>query len=199
MEKLYQFLKILIVILAVAVLIAGFYVLRNQISARQEEKEPAVEIPDAAEETADATETAPSAAPNFTVYDVDGNAYKLSDFQGKPVILNFWASWCGPCKSEMPEIQAAFEKYGNDIHFLIVDLADGRSETVEEASAYIAQQGYTFPVYYDTDMGATDAYGISAIPVTYFIDSEGYFVTYHVGAMPESTLQQGIDLLLDEE
>ena len=139
------------------------------------------------------------AAPEMTVYDVDGNSHRLSDFRGKPVILNFWASWCGPCKAEMPDFDEAYQTYGKDIHFLIVNLTDGSSETVESASAFIAEQGYTFPVYYDTAYSGATAYGIRSIPMTFFIDADGNLVTYGEGMLSAEMLQMGIDLLLPAE
>ncbi len=193
MEKTYQFLKLLIWVLIFTVVIVGAYVLYNGLSGQVDLGGLATEA------TAAATEQEPSPAPDFTVYDLEGNAHKLSDFQGKPVILNFWASWCGPCKSEMPDIEAAYQEYGEEIHFVIVNLTDGYQETVESASSYVAEQGYTFPVYYDTDSTAAYAYNTSAIPATYFIDAEGYFVAYYKGAMSESILQQGIDMLWGEK
>lgn len=135
-------------------------------------------------------------APNFTVTDLDGNPVQLQDFFGKPILLNFWASWCGPCKSEMPDLEEAYQKYGNDIHFLIVNLTDGSRETVASASAYIQQEGYSFPVYYDTSTEAALAYRAYSIPVTYFIDADGVPLAYYSGAMSREVLQQGIDLLL---
>ena len=137
------------------------------------------------------------AAPDFTVYDKDGKAHKLSDFKGKPVILNFWASWCGPCKNEMPDFQAAYEQYGADIHFVMVNLTDGYQETVESASGFIAQQGYTFPVYYDTDVDAAATYGVSSVPITYFIDAEGYFVAVGQGMLSAEALARGIAMLTE--
>ena len=145
---------------------------------------------------AEATEEASTQAPDFTVYDREGKPHRLSDFAGKPVILNFWATWCGPCKNEMPQIQKAYEAYGDEIEFVMVDLADGTSETVEQAAEYVAQQGYTFPVYFDTQMEGAATYGVSSIPITYFIDSDGYLVAYYLGSMDESILQQGIAMLL---
>lgn len=96
----------------------------------------------------------------------------------------------------MPEFQNFYEKYGQDVHFVIVNLTDGAQETVETASAYIAEGGYTFPVYYDTDIEAAYAYGVSAVPVSYFIDAEGNFVTWAQGALSADMLQQGMDILL---
>lgn len=133
--------------------------------------------------------------PDFTVEDINGNKVKLSDFRGKPVIINFWASWCGPCKSEMPDFEELYKEYGNDIHFLMVNMTDGHQETKEKALKHIESEGYTFPVYFDTEMEAAYAYGVSSIPATHFIDSEGYHVVYGVGALNKATLMQGIGML----
>ncbi len=135
---------------------------------------------------------------DFTVYDEEGNAYKLSDFEGKPVVLNFWASWCGPCKSEMPEFEEAYEKYGEDINFLMVNMTDGYQETIDSAKKMITDKGYTFPVYYDTDLEAARAYSVYSIPATYFIDEDGYMTAYAQGALDKATLQKGIDYVYEE-
>ena len=134
-------------------------------------------------------------APDFTMLDMEGNEVTLASFFGKPIILNFWASWCGPCKSEMPDIQKFYEAYGEDIHFLIVNCTDGSRETVETAKAFLADTGYTFPVYFDTTSMGGYTYGASSIPLTYFIDAEGNLMAYYMGAMSESILQQGVDML----
>ena len=135
-------------------------------------------------------------APNFTVYDGTGQAVKLSDFRGKPVVLNFWASWCGPCKREMPDFNAACSEFDGQVQFLMVNLTDGTHETVEIASEFISEQGYTFPVYYDTQSMAASVYGVSSIPTTYFIDAEGYAVARAVGAINAAALQNGIQMIL---
>lgn len=138
------------------------------------------------------------AAPDFTVYDLDGNSYKLSDFLGKPVVLNFWASWCGPCKAEMPDFEDAYKEYQDEIHFLMVNLTDGTGETLESASSFIAGQGYTFPVYYDTTSSAAYTYGISSIPTTIFIDKQGNLVTYGQGMLSADLLAKGIEMILPQ-
>ena len=179
MERLYKFLKILIILLTVAVLAAAFWRFNPSGDASTSNQKNS------------------NAVPNFTVYTMDGEEVQLSDFLGKPIVLNFWASWCGPCKAEMPDIEESYKTYGDQIHFLIVNLTDGGTETVETASAYIASQGYTFPLYYDTAMEAAYAYGISAIPTTFFIGADGALVHQQVGMMDAETLQKAIDLLLN--
>ena len=137
-------------------------------------------------------------APDFTVQDADGNEVRLSDMRGKPVVLNFWASWCPPCKEEMPGFDNAFGDYGEKVHFMMVCLADGARETVETGAAYVEGQGYAFPVYFDVTAEAMMAYDIRAIPATYFIDAEGYLVTRAESSIPESTLRTGISYIITD-
>ena len=151
-----------------------------------------------AKETPEATEPPQAAAPDFTVYDQDENPVKLSDFAGTPVVLNFWASWCGPCRMEMPEFEDAYQEYGDQVAFMMVNLTDGANETVETASALIQEHGYTFPVYFDITQAATILYGIRSIPTTFFIDGEGIVVGYATGSLDRETLQAGMDRILPE-
>ena len=147
--------------------------------------------------TAAPTATPRPAAPDFTVYDMEGNAVSLSSMQGKPVVVNFWASWCGPCKSEMPDFQKAYEQHGEAVHFMIVNMTDGMQETKEKAKAYVDKQGFTFPVYYDTDMDAAMAYGVNTIPATYFVAADGSLIARANGAISLATLEKGLSMIME--
>ncbi len=133
-------------------------------------------------------------ATDFSVYDTEGNLVKLSDYFGKPIVLNFWASWCGPCQSEMPDFEEAYRQLGNDIHFLMVNVTGGR-ETLSGAKSFIEHSGYTFPVLYDVDGDAANAYRVYSLPTTYFIDASGHLIAQATGAINAATLQHGIGMI----
>ncbi len=197
---------LVLLVLAFAIVLAGAYLLYDRLGSQYAPDQLAVEstpVPaDTAESTADSGDTQQTAenaeaqrtaAPDFTAYDADGNAVQLSDYFGKPLVLNFWASWCGPCKSEMPAFQQAYEQE-DGVQFLLVNMTGGR-ETQADAEALLAQEGYTFPVLFDLDLDAAMTYGVAALPTTYFLDAEGNLVAWAQGAINEQTLQQGLDMI----
>ena len=166
----------------------------SQAAENETESEETEDSQTSSEET-DSGENAAETAPDFTMTNASGEEVKLSDFFDKPVVLNFWASWCGPCKSEMPHFEDAYQKYGEDINFVIVNLTDGARETVETASDFIEEQGYTFPLYFDTNTEGAMTYGTYSIPVTYFIGANGVPVAQANGALDAETLQKGLDMI----
>ena len=168
--------------------------------APQTEAPAETEIPnetETPEETEAQAETEPMTAPDFTALDAQGNEVRLSDYFGKPIVLNFWASWCGPCKSEMPDFEEAYQTYGSDVEFMMVNLTDGSRETVETAKAFIAEQNFTFPVYFDTANEAAIAYQASSIPATYFIDKNGNIIAHAVGMLDKANILKGIEMILE--
>lgn len=143
---------------------------------------------------------------DFTLTDQYGETHTFSDYKGKTVFLNFWATWCPPCKSEMPDIQALYEKYGENEGDLIVlgvanpktdDAPHNQDGTVEEVTAYLEENGLTFPVVMDTKGELFYWYGISAFPTTFMIDANGNVYGYVSGALTadimESIVQQTME------
>ena len=147
------------------------------------------------EDTGDSEEVTVYPAPDFTFYHLDGSEAKLSDYFGKPMVLNFWSSNCGPCRSEMPDFQRAYEELGDAVNFVMVNVTDGYWDTVESASSYVAEEGFTFPVFYDTDNHAAYTYGITGLPTTFFLSAEGNLVAGRSGAMNYDILMSGIDFI----
>ncbi len=118
-------------------------------------------------------------APDFELKDLEGNQVTLRDFRGSPVMINFWATWCAPCRYEMPFIQAVFESWQSKGGLVI--LAINRGESLSPVQDYLQSEGYTFPVLLDGDEKVNRAYNISGIPTTVFIDEEGVIKARHAG------------------
>lgn len=190
--------KFILALLGIAVFFLGTSFLYQFLSDRYDPQNVTVtdEQGDVAGDSSE-NSTQPMLAPNFTVYTEDGTAVKLSELYGKPIILNFWASWCPPCKSEMPDFESMYQKYGEDIHFVMINLTDGQRETVESGAAYVEAQGFTFPVYFDSDLDAANNYQVYSVPMTYFLDVEGYAIARASGAIDTATLERGISMIAE--
>lgn len=149
-----------------------------------------------AEETREEQEEIP--ALDFTLTDQYGQTHTFSDYKGKTVFLNFWATWCPPCKSEMPDIQALYEKYGENEGDLIIlgvanpktnDMPGNQDGTVEEVTDYLEENKITFPVVMDTTGELFYWYGISAFPTTFMIDRNGNVYGYVTGALTADMME----------
>jgi cytochrome c biogenesis protein CcmG, thiol:disulfide interchange protein DsbE len=125
-------------------------------------------------------------APDFALKSLDGSTVSLSDLRGKPLMVNFWATWCPPCKEEMPVFQAAYEKYRDQgFEFVGIDMKEDE-RTVRN---FVEEGGYTWTFLLDTTGQASNSYRVSAVPTTYFIDREGIIQGMFLGAISKSVLE----------
>lgn len=136
-------------------------------------------------------------APDFSLTDQYGNTHTLSDYKGKTVFLNFWATWCPPCKGEMPEIQEIYEYYGeNGSEVVVLGIASpdyGREKDEETVAAFLEENGYSFPVVMDTGGLYAYTYGVSAYPTTFMIDKEGNVYGYVAGQLTREIMESIIE------
>ncbi len=135
---------------------------------------------------------------DFTLTDQYGNTHTLSDYKGKTVFLNFWATWCPPCRREMPDIQALYEKYSaeEDPSVIILGIAApelGQEQDEEGIAAFLEENGYTYPVVMDRGGQIFAGYGIYSYPTTMMIDKDGNVFGYAAGQLNESMMQSIID------
>lgn len=134
--------------------------------------------------------------PSFTLKALDGKKYSTSDVS-KPLVINFWASWCGPCKIEAPGLVKLNERYGNKVQIYAVNITSG--DSIDGARNFAETYGFTFPVLLDVDDIVSKKYHIQAIPTTYFINKEGIIVDQIVGFAGEKIFEEKFQRLAENE
>lgn len=132
--------------------------------------------------------------PDFALLSSAGETIRLSDYRGKVVVLNFWASWCPPCRAEMPEFQELHDELAlyDDAVLLLVNQIDGRKETIKTGTDYLTKNNLTMTNLFDHGTVGTKIFGIPGLPTTVVIDREGYLSSYVVGSTTKATVAKMI-------
>ena len=145
----------------------------------------------------------PAPLADLELTDQFGNVHRLEDYKGRVVFLNFWATWCGPCRNEMPDIQKLYEEYaaqGDEAEVVILGVAGpeiSQEGSAEDIAAFMEKNGYTYPVLMDESSEMFMQYGISAFPTTFMIDKDGNVYGYVPGQMTEDIMRSIIDQTLN--
>ena len=144
---------------------------------------------------------APIPALDFTLTDQFGNTHTLEEYKGKTILLNFWATWCGPCRSEMPDLQSIYEDYGkNEKDLVVLGVAApnlGQEGAEADITAFLEENGYTYPTLMNTDASLFYSYGISSFPTTFMIDKDGNVYGYIIGAQSREVFDDIIRQTMD--
>lgn len=133
-------------------------------------------------------------APQFSLQTTLGESITLAEYNGKPVVLNFWASWCPPCRAEIPHFQAVSKKYNGQAVILGIDQGEPASIVSDFANA----MGVSYPLLLDTDSSANRLYGVTALPTTIFIDRDGVISEVYTGIANQAILEDRIEQLLSK-
>jgi len=159
-------------------------------TTKSESAQPATAMPG---QTAPAFGLQNREAPNFALQDIHGNTVRLSDFEGKIKIVDFWATWCPPCRAEIPHFKALQAKYGNE-DLVVIGISLDR-EGVAAVKPYANENSITYPLLIG-DLQTVKAYGnVQSIPTTFVIDQQGRFYSKHVGYKPGTVFERDIEAL----
>ena len=139
--------------------------------------------------------TPPQPAPDFRLKTLDGGELALSDYRGRPVLINFWASWCGPCRAEMPEIIAAYNA-NRDIGLEVLAIDNTPLDVIDDVRAFVAEFQLPFPVLLDEENEAVKAYSIIGLPTSVFIDGDGLIRATNIGPMTAEVLEEHLQKIL---
>jgi peroxiredoxin len=173
-------------LIAVAAMLGGVWILASR-------------VPEAQEGILDTSlETAPRKgflAPDFTLTTLEGDTVRLSDLRGQPVLINFWASWCGPCRSEMPHIQAAHETHSKDG---LVVLGVDQMESPPAVARFVNEFNLTFLIPMDSDGKVSRAYQARGLPTSFFVDADGIIRDTFTGPMSAGHIESLLDGILSE-
>lgn len=139
-----------------------------------------------------------SLAPEIQLKDLEGNAVRLRDFRGKPVLVNFWATWCAPCRIEMPIMEKKYRAYRESEKFVILAVDVKDDSGVDAVRNFISELSLTFPVLLDSDGQAETAYHVLGLPTSFFIDRRGVIRATRVGAMSEQYIDEQLQKIFAE-
>ena len=181
-----------IVAILIAIMIAGFVKKNVDTEESFDSEQRGVDLVDV---SAEEGLTKGDVAPDFTLTTLDGKEIKLSDLKGKKVVLNFWATWCPPCKAEMPHMQNFYEDFSQEenVEILAINLTNG--DKVESVQEFVQDYGLTFPIPMDEEGKVNEIYQAITIPTSYMIDTNGRIQNKVVGPMDENMIKDFVSNL----
>ncbi|MDP4091723.1 MAG: TlpA disulfide reductase family protein [Bacillota bacterium] len=183
--------KALLLIVTTILLVSGAMYVQSAYN-KSSAKNPAVASSNGGQSSAESHIKLKVKAPDFKLTDLNGKEVSLSEFKGKNVFLNFWATWCPPCREEMPDIEKLYqETKGTDLVILGVELGESR----QDVNSFTSKNGYNYEFLLDTDNKAAVEYNISSIPSSFFIDKDGNISATHLGYMDLSQMKSYVELL----
>lgn len=180
--------KLFILIVIIILLFIGAGAIYNRLGNKLQ---PASKI--ANEDKALQKDDKKEKAPDFKVMNQDGKKVSLHDLLGKPIVINFWASKCPPCRKEMPEFNEVYKKYKDKVNFMMVDAIGFLGETKDTGEAFVKENKFSFPIFFDEDLSAQRTYGVTAFPTTYILDKDGNFSKGQSGMLNGDVLAKALD------